>query len=128
MTYHLAINIRSARQIVSTRLRRLGRLMLLIGVAALLTGQLPPGAARAQGQKPFILPFKGPPGVDTWLLAQAYGNTVGAYLQRDTTYAAGQGVHFGIDLSAPCGTEIVAIADGVVFAVDDLRLALHRTT
>ncbi len=102
-------------------LRRLGGLMLLIGVAVLLTGQLPQAAVQAEGQKPFILPFKEPPGVNTWLLAQAYGNTVGAYLQRDTTYAAGQGVHFGVDLSAPCGTEIVAIADGVVFAADDLR-------
>ncbi len=115
--------VRTVRETIHARparLRRLGRLMLLIGVTVLLTGQLPP-PAQAVEQKPFILPFKEPPGANTWLLAQAYGNTVGAYLQRDTTYAAGQGIHFGVDLSAPCGTEIVAMADGVVFAADDLR-------
>jgi len=51
-------------------------------------------------------------------MAQPYGNTTGAYRQRFTTYGASGGIHFGVDLSAPCGTEIVAIADGVVFAVD----------
>lgn len=77
--------------------------------------------AQSEAEKPFILPFKEPPGPDTWLLAQPYGNTIGAYFQRDTTYRAGQGIHFGIDFSARCGTEIVAIADGVVFAVDNLN-------
>ncbi|NJN97710.1 MAG: M23 family metallopeptidase, partial [Anaerolineales bacterium] len=38
--------------------------------------------------------------------------------QRFTTYGASGGIHFGVDLSAPCGTEIVAVADGIVFAVD----------
>jgi murein DD-endopeptidase MepM/ murein hydrolase activator NlpD len=54
------------------------------------------------------------------LLAQTYGNTVGAYFQRDTTYGASQGIHFGIDLSATCGTELVAMADGIVLATDAL--------
>ncbi|MEZ4770091.1 MAG: hypothetical protein R2844_16875 [Caldilineales bacterium] len=27
--------------------------------------------------RPFILPFAEPPGPDTWLLGQTYGNTVG---------------------------------------------------
>lgn len=67
---------------------------------------------------PFQLPFAEPPGPDTWLLAQPYGNTTGAYFQRHTLYGASGGIHFGLDLAAPCGTEIVAIADGVVFAVD----------
>ena len=67
---------------------------------------------------PFILPFAAPPGPNTWLLVQAYGNTVGAYMQRDSMYQAGQGLHFGLDFSAPCGTEIVAIGDGVVSEVD----------
>lgn len=80
-----------------------------------------PSQAEAQSEtdKPFILPFKEAPGPGTWLMAQPYGNTIGAYFQRDTTYRAGQGIHFGVDFSAPCGTEIVAIADGVVFDVDN---------
>jgi murein DD-endopeptidase MepM/ murein hydrolase activator NlpD len=67
---------------------------------------------------PFQLPFAQPTGPDTWLMAQPYGNTTGAYRQRFTTYGASGGIHFGVDLSTPCGTEIVAVADGVVFAVD----------
>lgn len=67
---------------------------------------------------PFILPFAGPPGPDTWLLGQGYGNTVGAFVQRDILYRAGQGLHFGLDFSAPCGTEIVAIGDGIVSEID----------
>jgi hypothetical protein len=51
-------------------------------------------------------------------MAQPYGNTVGAYFQRHTTYGASGGIHFGLDLAAPCGTDIVAVADGFVFAVD----------
>jgi len=78
-------------------------------------------AAQSEAEKPFILPFKEPPGPDTWLMAQPYGNTIGAYFQRDTTYGAGQGIHFGIDFSAPCGTEIVAIADGVVLEADNMN-------
>jgi murein DD-endopeptidase MepM/ murein hydrolase activator NlpD len=79
----------------------------------------PPAAAQAT--RPFILPFKEPPGPDTWLLGQPYGNTTGAYRQRYRTYSAGQGIHFGVDFTAPCGTEVVAVADGVVFAVDNLN-------
>ncbi len=72
----------------------------------------------AANEKPFGLPFAGPPGPSTWLLAQAYGNTTGAYMQRRAWYAAGQGLHFGVDLSAPCGTTIVSIGDGVVVGAD----------
>jgi hypothetical protein len=71
-----------------------------------------------QEERPFYLPFAEPSGPDTWLLAQPYGNTTGAYYRRHTLYGASGGIHFGLDLSAPCGTEILAIADGVVFAVD----------
>ena len=71
-----------------------------------------------QIQRPFRLPFAQPAGPDTWLMGQPYGNTTGAYRQRFTTYGASGGIHFGLDLSAPCGTQVVAIADGVVFAVD----------
>lgn len=77
-----------------------------------------PGSAAAQAEKPFILPFAEPAGPGTWLMGQAYGNTTGAYRQRRSTYGAAQGLHFGVDLSAPCGMEVVAMADGVVFAAD----------
>jgi murein DD-endopeptidase MepM/ murein hydrolase activator NlpD len=78
----------------------------------------PQDSPSAPIERPFRLPFAQPAGPDTWLMAQPYGNTTGAYRQRFTTYGASGGIHFGLDLSAPCGTEVVAIADGVVFAVD----------
>jgi murein DD-endopeptidase MepM/ murein hydrolase activator NlpD len=68
--------------------------------------------------KPFDLPFTAPPGPTTWYLGQGYGNTTGAYSQRDTTYRAGQGLHFGLDFAAPCGTPLAAIGDGIVTKVD----------
>lgn len=77
-----------------------------------------PANTMAPQKRPFQLPFADPSGPDTWLMAQPYGSTTGAYRQRFTTYGASGGIHFGVDLSAPCGTPIVAIADGVVFAVD----------
>ena len=67
---------------------------------------------------PFRLPFKDPPGYSTWYLGQPYGNTLGAYRMRDTTYVEGQGLHFGVDLIARCDTPVLAIGDGVVYAVD----------
>jgi murein DD-endopeptidase MepM/ murein hydrolase activator NlpD len=96
-------------------------LALLLASAGAVNAQGGVGAAGDQAlpaAAPFILPFAEPPGPDTWLLGQTYGNTVGAYFNRNTTYRYSQGIHFGIDLSAPCGTEIVAIADGVVGLVD----------
>ena len=96
-------------------------LMVLIVLMAQLSGDsrtLAQGGIAADAQRPFRLPFAEPTGPDTWLMGQPYGNTTGAYRQRFTTYGASGGIHFGIDLSAPCGTEIVAIADGVVFTVD----------
>lgn len=68
--------------------------------------------------KPFILPFASPPGPSSWYLGQVYGNTTGAYSQRDSMYHAGQGLHFGLDFAAPCGTPVVSIGDGVVAKVD----------
>jgi murein DD-endopeptidase MepM/ murein hydrolase activator NlpD len=78
-------------------------------------------APASQAGKPFGLPFADPPGPSTWLLVQAYGNTTGAYRQRSTTYHAGQGVHFGVDFSARCGTPVAAVGDGVVSKVDALN-------
>ncbi|MCB0210689.1 MAG: peptidoglycan DD-metalloendopeptidase family protein [Anaerolineae bacterium] len=72
----------------------------------------------ANDERPFQLPFAEPSSLNTWMMAQPYGNTTGAYRQRFTTYGASGGIHFGVDLSAPCGTPIVALADGVVYAID----------
>ena len=72
----------------------------------------------ASASKQFSLPFAGMPGVNSWLLGQLYGNTTGAYRRRNTDYRAGQGIHFGMDFSAPCGTPVLAIGDGVVSEVD----------
>ncbi|MEP7294279.1 MAG: M23 family metallopeptidase, partial [Chloroflexota bacterium] len=73
----------------------------------------------AQETKPFILPVAAPPGPSTWLLGQMYGNTVGAFLNGSDWYEAGQRLHFGLDFSMPCGTEVVAVGDGQVGYIDD---------
>lgn len=69
---------------------------------------------------PFILPIQGEPGPASWLFGQAYGNTTGAYSFGELWYRAGQGLHFGLDFPMPCGTPLVAVADGVVVGVDDM--------
>ncbi|NDJ62612.1 MAG: M23 family metallopeptidase [Chloroflexi bacterium] len=85
--------------------------LMLVGVG-LVSAQPAP--------KPFDLPTALPPGPSTWLLGQSYGNTIGAFLRGDDWYSAGQRLHFGIDLSMPCGTPLVAVADGEVMFVDDM--------
>lgn len=76
-------------------------------------------ASTAQTEAPpFGLPLADPPGPDTWLLGQVYGNSSGAFVRRREWYGAGQGIHFGIDFSARCGTQVVAIGDGTVLKVD----------
>jgi Tol biopolymer transport system component len=77
-----------------------------------------PQAQIAKPARQFGLPFAGAPGPKTWLLAQLYGNTTGAYTQRRSGYGAGQGIHFGLDISARCGTSVLAIGDGVISEVD----------
>ena len=102
----------------------LRKILWFTGVVFFIVVLLPQRALSAnldQGSPPFGLPFSNPPGPGTWLLVQPYGNTVGAHRQRTTTYAAGQGMHFGVDLSARCGYPIVAIGDGVVTKVDAME-------
>jgi len=94
------------------RRRTLSTLVLLVTLA------LPALRASAQNERPFALPFSEPPGLSTWFVSQWYGNTVAAYRNRGTLYAAGQGIHFGLDFAARCGTVVRAIGDGVVVAID----------
>lgn len=79
-----------------------------------ISAQSPTATPTAGSQKPFSLPFNTPPGPGTWLLSQHFGDTIEAYNFGKYWYAAGQGLHFGIDFDVPCGTPIVAIGDGVV--------------
>jgi murein DD-endopeptidase MepM/ murein hydrolase activator NlpD len=103
-------------------MRRLAPLLLVVlGLILAAFSTHAAALAQAQAGRPFRLPFTAPPGPSTWYLIQPYGNTVNAYFQRRTTYGAGQGIHFGVDLAAPCGTEVVAIGDGVVSEVDNLN-------
>jgi murein DD-endopeptidase MepM/ murein hydrolase activator NlpD len=98
-------------------LRLLAGALLVFSLAA----AAPPGRQQelpAVQTSLFGLPFTEPPGPSTWLLVQPYGNTIGAYYNRRAYYGAGQGLHFGVDLSARCGTPIVALGDGVVAKVD----------
>ncbi|MEZ4671886.1 MAG: M23 family metallopeptidase [Anaerolineae bacterium] len=71
--------------------------------------------------KPFIMPLSQPAGPSTWMFGQPYGNTVGAFNFGTAWYSAGQGLHFGIDISMPCNTPVIAVADGDVIYVDNLN-------
>ena len=103
-------------------LKKLLLVLFLLVAAGWSAGGAPrTGFGQAEGERPFGLPFPDPPGPNTWLMGQAYGNTTGAYRQRASTYQAGQGLHFGVDLSARCGYPVVAIGDGIVTKVDALE-------
>lgn len=111
-------------RITGLRIARNRRIWQIVVLPLLLTLLFPftSGAALQAGppgaEAVFQLPFADPPGPSTWLLGQSYGNTTGAYRQRRQFYEAGQGLHFGLDLVAPCGYPVVAIGDGVVAHVD----------
>lgn len=94
--------------------------LLLFGFSSLAVAHVAapvPLSQIAAPKKQFSLPFAQAPGVNTWLLGQLYGNTTGAYRRRNSDYRSGQGIHFGMDFSAPCGTPVLAIGDGVVSEV-----------
>src|SRR5215212_9024741 len=90
----------------------------LVGLGGIaLIGALTPltiGAAARQTEDKFGLPFGGSPSLAGWSVRQWYGNTRWAYRQRRAIYSAGQGIHFGVDLAAPCGFTVAAIGAGTV--------------
>ena len=79
---------------------------------------VPPPAESGTAASPYRLPFTTPPGVSSWYVTHWYGVTTGGYRGRNSTYSQGQGIHFGIDFAAPCGSEVVAVAAGRVVAID----------
>lgn len=96
---------------------------LLVISVTILAGVVMPARAQAPDADPvdgppFALPFSGEPGPNTWLYEQHYGNTTQAFNYGDVWYEFGQGLHFGVDFQAPCGTPVRAVADGVVAYVD----------
>jgi hypothetical protein len=93
-------------------------LAMVIAIGIFTFSEATGGSNADQTQRPFILPFAGEPGPESWYFIQPYGNTDFAYRFRDTTYVAGQGLHFGVDIAAPCGTPVLAIGDGTVYSVD----------
>src|SRR5574341_1586297 len=86
-------------------------LSLMLAVASAIVFLARPSMAQSQegvalppDTPPFSLPFDQPPGPGTWYVSQFYGNTQFAYEYGDRWYQAGQGLHFGLDFDAKCGT------------------------
>ncbi len=94
---------------------RVAAAWVAVTLAAITFGGPSPSGAQA---RPFGLPFAEPPGLGTWYVAQAFGNTTYAYAERANIYRSGQGLHMGLDLAAACGTQVVSIGDGMVRSVD----------
>ncbi len=69
------------------RVRRLGTAAALLALAIVLPLPSSPQAELP----PFRLPFAEPPGPDTWLLGQLYGNTIFAYRARAVDLLGGAG-------------------------------------
>jgi Peptidase family M23/WD40-like Beta Propeller Repeat len=96
------------------------RLLMVISISLILSLSFLPALAQ-DSSKPFIMPMSEPAGPSTWMFVQPYGNTVGAFNFGTAWYSAGQGLHFGMDISMPCGTPLIAVADGDVIYVDNLN-------
>jgi murein DD-endopeptidase MepM/ murein hydrolase activator NlpD len=94
-------------------------LLVLVMMAAALSSTLH-AQTLPSGSKPFIMPVAGESGASTWILGQPYGNTTGSFTNGASSYAAGQYLHFGIDISMRCGTPVIAVGDGVVHSVDNM--------
>ncbi len=112
------MNTRFRQQLSLRFLRAILLLVMVAAIGAVSFLDATGGSNADQEQRPFILPFAGDPGPGSWYFIQPYGNTDFAYIFRDTTYVAGQGLHFGVDIAAPCGTPVLAIGDGTVYSVD----------
>jgi hypothetical protein len=101
--------------------RRLALCVVICAISIIII----PESTHAQTTNPFSLPFNTHPSPQTWMLGQQFGNTTGAYNYGRYWYASGQGLHFGIDFPAPCGTAVIAVADGVVDYVDNFVFGLQ---
>jgi murein DD-endopeptidase MepM/ murein hydrolase activator NlpD len=98
----------------------------LAGAGVAATGLSAPAVVLPPPPRPsplFGLPFAGPASMRSWFVDQWYGNTTFAYRMRREFYQFGQGLHFGVDIAAPCHTQVLAIGDGVVREVDGVRRA-----
>src|SRR5260221_3122857 len=112
------------QMIALSRISRGCRWLLLLRVIMGLAFGAPTTVSARVNDRPFSLPFSTPPSPSTWLLGQQYGNTLGAYNFGPYWYGGGQGLHFGVDFAAPCGTDVVAIADGTVEYIDNFEFGL----